>query len=208
MSVLPDAMHDLEDERNLLEQSMHAMEQTTSPAACADLAHAIALLGARYESVMQDSVYFVIREDRGPAVLEQAEERLDAVRAALKEMRAKTRHVKPINAHADDPDGFEHSIEEMVKALRAMIAYEDEVLLPLVDELDSRGTRLLAERMEIGMSRETSLPDPPENPILRKLATLKESVELALNDESTPWHPGLQRISGTDDEDPPATDVR
>ena len=203
MSVLPEAMHDLQAERNLLEQSMDAMEHTASPTERADLAHAIALLGARYESVMQDSVYYAVRDVYGPAVLTKAEEKVEAVRAALKGMRAKTRHVKPINAHADDPDGFEQTIEEMVKALRSLIAYEDEALIPLVDELDGQGARLLAERMEIGMARETSLPDPPDNPILRKLATLKETVGLALNDESTPWHPGLEHIGSQGDEDPP-----
>ena len=198
MSALPGAMHDLQEERNLLEQSMEAMERTNSPSERADLSHAIALLGARYESVVQDSVHYVLRDRCAPDLLVQAEKRVAAVRAALKDMRDKTRHVKPINAHADDPDGFEESIQVMVDALRSLLAYEDDVLFPLVDQLDSSGRDLLVERMKIGTARETSLPDPPENPVLRKLATLKENVELALNDESTPWHPGLERIGSAD----------
>ena len=66
----------------------------------------------------------------------------------------------------------------------SLLAYEDDVLFPLVDQLDS-SEDILVERMKIGTARETSLPDPPENPVLRKLATLKEDVELALDRSDT-----------------------
>jgi hypothetical protein len=201
MSSLPGEMHDLEEERDLLERSMEAMGSATVPAERADLARAIAILGARYESVTEDSLYYVLRETRESEALGEGEQRLSAARTALKDVRDKMRHVKAINAHADDPDGFEQSIQGMVNALRALLDYEDEVLFPLVGQLDSSGRELLVERMKIGLSRETSLPDPPNSPILRKLATLKENVELALNDESTPWHPGLERVGSPVDGD-------
>jgi hypothetical protein len=145
---------------------------------------------------MAEALYPVLGHAFGPTALTHAEQKLDAVRSALKKMRGKTRHVKAINAHVGDPQGFEDTIAAMVEALRSLLAYEDEHLIPLAEMLYGQDVEQLTGRMTEALARETSLPDPPDNAVLRKLASIKEHVELALNDESTPWHPGLQTLGG------------
>lgn len=39
-----------------------------------------------------------------------------------------------------------------------------------------------------------SLPDPPNNPLRRKVAELAEALERRVSDESTPWHSGVEHV--------------
>jgi hypothetical protein len=48
------------------------------------------------------------------------------------------------------------------------------------------------------MDHETSLPDPSDNAVLRKLAEIRETLRLALHDESTRHHPGLDKVVDDD----------
>jgi len=161
MTTLPPPLHDLQDERDLLEQSLDRLAVTEDAVERADLAEGIALLGARYENVMEEALYPVLSHAFGPTAVTAAEQKLDAVRSALKEMRSRTRYVKGINAHVGDPVGFEGAISSMADALRALMAYEDEHLIPLAEMLYGSDVEHLAERAGHALAHETSLPDPP-----------------------------------------------
>ncbi len=194
MTTLPAPLHDLQGERDLLEQALDRLAITEDAVERADLAEAIALLGARYENVMEEALYPVLSHAFGPSAVTAAEQKLDAVRTALKEMRSRTRHVKAINAHVGDPDGFEAAITAMADALRALLTDEDAHLIPLAEMLYGSDVDHLVERTDHALARVTSLPDPPRHAVLRRLASAKETVDLALHDESTTWHPGLQKL--------------
>jgi hypothetical protein len=62
-------------------------------------------------------------------------------------------------------------------------------LPPPLQALDGHRTLLLRF-----LDAQTSLPDPPDNAVIRTLAEIRETVGLALNDRSTTWHPGIDAV--------------
>ncbi|HWE70456.1 MAG TPA: hypothetical protein VG205_08840, partial [Acidimicrobiales bacterium] len=117
------------------------------------------------------------------------------------EVRRRTIHVKPLNAHADDPDGFEAALGSLIAAVRAQLDYEDNQLLPLVERFNVEDRGDLRRHMEQAVAHASSHPDPPHNPIGRAVANLKEKLDRVVNDSSTTWHPGLERLQRGGDPD-------
>lgn len=66
---------------------------------------------------------------------------------------------------------------------------------PLVDRLSTAEAGRLRDELEAAAAHQTSLVEPPHNPLLRQVAELKETVTLALHDESSPWHPRIQSLA-------------
>ena len=115
------------------------------------------------------------------------------------EVRTRTRHIKPANAHADDPEGFEQSLDTLIGAVHRHLQ-EDREVLPLVEGLDPADQRELGRKLERAVAHATTHPGPPHNPIGRAVATVGEKLDRALNDTSTTSHPGVEQLP---DREPP-----
>jgi len=199
MTALPAPMRPLDEERTFLQQCLDAVDVAEDPAERADLAEGISLLAARYENVLADVFYpFLLETPENGGAVVKGQELLAQVRAAVKDMRAKTRNVKPINAHADDAEGFEVVLGTMTSSIRDLLDFENAQLFPLVAQLSPRDEARLNGQLVEQMTHETSLPDPSDNPVLRKLAEIRETLRLALHDESTRHHPGLDKVVDDD----------
>jgi acetyl esterase/lipase len=199
MDPLPAPLRPLEDERRLLEQCLDAMEAAEDAVERADLAQGISLLAARYENVLADVLYpFLLAISGTQPVVTEAEALLKRVRAAVTHVRNETRNVKPINAYAHDADGFEEMLGTMTSTIRDLLNFENTQLFPLAARLNEQDGDSLSSQLVKQMSHETSLPDPPDNAVLRKVAEFKETFRLAFRDESTRHHPGLDKV--VDDE--------
>jgi hypothetical protein len=195
MVELPPPLHDLAADRTLLFRCLDALDESRPAVERADLARVTALLAARYENVLADALYPQIVNSIGTrSEVERAELRLDRARETIGVIRADMRGVKPINAHASDPDGFERDIDIMTRSLRELLQFEVDDLFPLVEQLDPTDVDRLRKGIEAACAHQTSLPDPPHNALVRKLAEMKETVSLSLNDQSTPWHPGIEAV--------------
>jgi hypothetical protein len=195
MAALPTPLRPLADERGLLQQCLDAVEVAEDAVERADLAQGLSLLAARYENVLADVLYpFLLEISGNDGVVTKAEGLLARVRAAVTDMRNETRNVKPVNAHAHDAEGFEVMLGTMTSAIRDLLDFENAQLFPLAAHLSARDEDRLSSRLVEQMSHETSLPDPPDNAVLRKLAEIRETVRLALHDESTRRHPGLEKV--------------
>lgn len=195
MDRLPPALQALTDDRTLLLRCLDALEEERPAVERADLATSTALLAARYENVLADSVYPPLVESLGPRnEVERAELRLQRTRDAIGVVRGDVRGVAPINAHASDPDGFDADIDAMVRSLRELLRFEDAQLFPLVERLGPDEVDRLTQGVDAARHHQTSLPDPPDNAVMRTLAEIKETVGLALNDRSTAWHPGVDAV--------------
>jgi hypothetical protein len=182
----------VEDERQLIIECVGALEATEVVVERADLALAMAVLAARYENVLADAFYPQIVDSLGmQGPVEHAEGLLARVRRAITDVRADLRGVVPINAHLSDPDGLEEKIDSMTESLRALLDFEDDELFKLVDLLDPVDSAKLRDRLDEVSAHETSLPDPPDHPVMRKMAEIGENVSLSWNDRSTAWHPGI-----------------
>jgi hypothetical protein len=195
MNQFPAPLQALEDDRTLLLRCLDALDEERPAVERADLATSTALLGARYENVLADSVYPLLVEALGDrSEIERAELRLQRAREAIGVVRGDVRGVAPINAHASDPEGFDNDIDAMVHSLRDLLHFEDAELLPLVEWLGPGEVDRLARGVDAARAHKTSLPDPPDNAVIRRLAEIKETVGLALNDRSTAWHPGVDAV--------------
>jgi hypothetical protein len=119
---------------------------------------------------------------------------LQRAREAIGVIRGDVRGVTPINAHMGDPEGFDADIDLMTQSLRELLDFEGAELFPLIDRLGPGDVARLRQGVESACAHQTSLPDPPAHGLLRKLAEIRETVGLTLNDHSTPWHPGVEAL--------------
>ena len=93
---------------------------------------------ARYENVIHEVVYPALDGMvLAPSDLERGESDNRQARDALVDVHDRMKHVKPINAHADDPEGFERSVEVLVELVDSHLDHEDQVLLPWHPGLDA-----------------------------------------------------------------------
>ena len=152
----------------------------------ADLSSAIIQHLARYQNAKDDGLYPVLREafEMAPEI-EEASSHSEQLREAMCEIQRRTRHVKPMSAHADDPEGMECSIDNLVAAARAS----------LVDRLPGFARRQLFGRLERAVERANTRPDPPHNPVSRVVSEISERLEHNLSDQSTPYHPGIDKVA-------------
>ncbi len=199
MVELPVPMRGLAADRVLLVQCLDALDEPRPAVERADLARSTALLAARYENVLADAVYPQVVDSLGRRrQVEQAELRLGGARQAISVIRADMRGVKPVNAHASDPNGFDEHIDVMTRSVGALLQFEADEIFPVVERMDATDADRLRQSVEGACAHQTSLPDPPDNALLRKLAEIKETVTLSLNDQSTPWHPGINAVLDPD----------
>jgi signal transduction histidine kinase len=193
--MLPPVLAPLDDDRRSIERVLDVLEDTSQPEVRADLAGELVRVGARYQDAMERGLYTILRNRSGPSPeLEEAERRQHRLREAMNEIRRRTLHLKPLNAHADDPEGFEAALGSLIAAVRAQLDYEDHQLLPLVERFNVEDRGDLRRHMEHAVAHASSHPDPSHNPIGRAVANLKEKLDRVANDTSTPWHPGWERL--------------
>lgn len=193
--ALPTLLAPLDEDRRRLVAVLDLLADTSEPEVRAELADELVRLSARYEDAKERALYpaLVGREGTG-AELSRAEKDQAAVRSAMVEIRHRTRHVKPVNAHADDPQGFEQSLDTLIGAVHRHLDQEDREVLPLVDGLGPAEQQDLSRKLERAVAHATTHPHPPHNPIGRAAATIGEKIDRALNDRSTTSHPGLEQL--------------
>lgn len=195
MVALASPLRPVEDERILLIGCLDALDATTVAVERADLALAISVVAARYENALTDGFYPQIVESLGTvSAVEHAEGLLATARSAIATVRADMRGVEPINAHMSDAEGLEADIESLSASLRSLLEYEDAEVFKLVDLLEPSQAAALRSRMDEASAHQTSLPEPPSNRVLRKLAEVGEQITLAIHDRSTTWHPGIDGV--------------
>lgn len=79
-------------------------------------------------------------------------------------------------------------------AIRAYLDREVKELLPLIKGMEPDDADRLSDKLQSVAPHVTSLPDPLNNPLRRKVAEVAEAIERRVSDESTPWHPGVEHV--------------
>jgi hypothetical protein len=201
--ALPTLLATLGEDRRRLGAVLDLLADTPEPEARADLADELVRVCARYEDAKERAVYPALRGQTGhTAAIARAEDDQRAVRRAMVEIRNRTRHVKPINAHADDPQGFEESLDTLIDAVHRQVDQEDQELLPLVSRLDPAEQQELSHHLERAVAKASTHSDPPHNPLARAVANLGERIDRTFNDTSTAWHPGVDQLPDPEHEQP------
>jgi hemerythrin-like domain-containing protein len=197
---LPVQLSALDEERAHLESMLEVLRTSTDPVVRADVADQMVGSVARYENVIHEVVYPALDSVvLAPSDLERGEADNQKVRAALVEIHDRMKNVKPINAHADDPEGFERAVEVLVELVQSHLDHEDQVLLPLLEGMAPAEAGPLKVEVDKAVEHASSHPDPPHNPIKRKLVDMGEALERTLHDQSTPWHPGTEEVEQQED---------
>jgi hypothetical protein len=194
---LPFALHALAGQRSFLTRCLDALDEPRPAVERADLARVTAILAARYENVLADAFYPQIADALGKrSGVERAKVRLARARGAIGAVRADLRGVAPIDAHASDPQEVEEHIDAMARSVRELMQFEDSDLFRLVGLLSPNELDRLRRAIEGACAHQTSLPEPPANALIRKVAEIKEMVSLFFIDQSTPWLPGMDALIG------------
>ncbi len=195
MRELPFALHALANQRSLLTRCLDALDEPRPAVERAEVARLTAILAARYENVLTDAFYPQIADTLGErSQVELAKVRLARARVAIGVIRSDSRGVAWIGSHVIDPQDSEAHIDAMALSLRDLMQFEDSELFGLVGLLSPTDLDRLRGTIEDACSHQTSLPQPPDNALIRKLAEIKETVSLLFNDQSTPWHPGIDAV--------------
>lgn len=198
----PALLAPLDEDRRQLVAVLDLLADTTEPEVRADLAGELVRLSARYEDAKERALYPALHgQERAGAHIRRAEGQA-ALRSAMVEVRNRTRHVKPVNVHADDPEGFEQSLDILIAAVQRCLDQEDREMLPLVEELGPDEQQELSRKLERAVAHATTHPDPPHNPIGRAVATIGEKLDRTINDTSTTSHPGVEQLPGRKPERP------
>lgn len=189
------ALEPVEQDRQQLFAVLSLLDEATEWEIRADLAEELVRVSARYEDVKSRALYPALKDEFPDLqALDEVDRRQRAVRDAMRDVDGRTRHVKPINAHADDPEGFEDALERLIGSVRSALRLEESVVFDLVSQLGSDSTERLRSNLEAAVAHATSHPDPPRNPVARLVTVAVDKLDRKLEDASTTWHPGRQRL--------------
>jgi hemerythrin-like domain-containing protein len=200
--ALPMSLAAMNGDHDRVLSVLDALSRTSEPTARADLAAELVRCCARYQDAEERAVYPVlhaIADDQSEVALGEDEQR--TIRDTMSEISRRTRHVKALNAHADDPEGFEASLDKLVDSIQVHLDHEERSLFPLIDHLDGADLERLRADVERAVAHASTHPRPPHNPIGRVLSNVEEMIERVVQDASTPWHPGLKYLKDHEAED-------
>ena len=111
--------------------------------------------------------------------------------------------MKSAYVHISDPNGFELALDELVGRIREHIAYEDDVVFPALAELDSFEREQLRDDVTSAVVHASFSPTPPKGALGRAVMGVAEKLDhLVDHDESDPWHPGIDKLEATLENDP------
>ncbi len=112
----------------------------------------------------------------------------------------RTMHVDPRNVHAPDPQGFEDTLEDVTRQLRAILVREDRVLQRIDTAMTSPEQREVAVAdVERALGHASERPKPPRTALGRALSNAHVKLDHAVEDVATPSHPGSDTIDGGSD---------
>ena len=193
-NTLPYVLEPMAEDRRQLFTILDLLEKNEDHVVRADLAGELVGTCSRYEDVKERVVYPALARlvgDEGE--LAQGEDDQQAVRDALVAIRKQTLHVKPAYVHLDDPD-FEATLDHLVELIHAHVEYEDEILFPVLAALNAEERESLRSEVEHGVAHASTYPNPPKHLLGRAIVAVIEKLERGLDDESTPWHPGIELL--------------
>jgi hypothetical protein len=195
MNDVPAVLEPLKANRRELYAIVDLLDQESDPTARADIATELVGSSARYEDTMDRAVYPALRKvSKDLPELDRAEAEQLAIRDALADLRKRTQNVKPSNVHASDPDGFEELLDRLVDSIRMHLDHEDEMLFPLLDQLDGAEADGLRNAVEEAVAHASTLPHPPRSSVGRAVAGAIDKLNRSGHDQSTVSHPEVDQL--------------
>jgi Hemerythrin HHE cation binding domain len=195
MDQIPYVLEPLAEIRIQLFTILDLLEKNEDPVVRADLASELVGACSRYEDVKARVIYPALERLVGDEQeLARGDEDRKEVREALVAIRKRTRNVKPMNAHLDDPEGFEAALDDLVARIRSHVEHEDEILFPALAGLDADDRTRVRSEVEDGVAHASTYPNPPKHLLGRAFVSVLEKIERGPQDESDSYHPGVELL--------------
>jgi len=195
MDQIPYVLEPLAEIRRQLFTILDLLEQSEDPVVRADLASELVGACSRYEDVKARVIYPALERLVGDEEeLSRGDEDRRDVREALLEIRKRTRNVKPINAHLEDPEGFEAALDDLVALIHSHVEHEDGILFPALAGLGADDRGQLRSEVEDGVAHASTYPNPPKHLLGRAVVAVIEKIERGPQDESDSYHPGVELL--------------
>jgi hypothetical protein len=196
---LPRVLAPLQEERDRLDHIIDELGASADPTTRADLATELVRSCSRYEDVKDRCVYPTLEKAGIPAPTLSTIRRDEAsIRDAMEVIRKRTAHMTPANVHADDPEGFDHTLEGLVDCLDSHLGREERDLFPLLEGLSADAAADLTDDVILALRHASERPKPSHNPVGRAIGNLGAALERTVEDASTPQHPGRDKLENAD----------
>jgi hypothetical protein len=189
---LPASFSPLLDERERIDRILNRLEMAEDLAERADLGSELVRSASRYEDTLERVVWPASSDPSSAALQELAGDR-QRLRDVMVVIQKRTQHVDPRNVHVSDSQGFEDSLEEVTRQIRAILVKEDRQLELFEATLASSETReRLTSDIAHAISHASESPNPAKTAIGRAVANLGVKLDRNFEDVSTPQHPGAE----------------
>jgi hypothetical protein len=183
----------LADDRARIDRILVRLGEATDHAERADLASELARAASRYEDTLERAVWPKVSDERGVAELVAPREQ---VREVLTVIHTRTSHIDPRNVYAPDPEGFEEALGAVGSLLPRLLAAEDDLLRQFGGTLTDAEADERRHDVARAYRHASERPRPPRTAVGRLIANANIKLDHALEDVSSPSHPGAETIDG------------
>jgi hypothetical protein len=184
----------LGEHRQFLIRILELLSESHGAEMRADLANELTRVGAQYEDVLERALYPRLDDLIGTHLALEARKDIRAVRESLVRVRRRLHYVKPINAHLQEPSGFERDLSALVDAFKRQLSDEDDHLIPLLGKMGEAEARELTVALRRAEKHASTSPRQHRHLSTRMLSGLWEKVDGRFEDSSTTCHPGVYEL--------------
>lgn len=188
----------LADERVRIERIARRLHETADTTERADLASELVRAVSRHEDIVERAVLPYMRAAVSAGELARQAQARERLRAAMTVVHERTSHIDPRNVHASDPEGFEQAIDEVLGCIEAHLPGEDRAVRSVIERAAAHDDdRQALERAVADAARHASeRPHPARTAVGRFVTNANVKLDHAIEDVSTPQHPGAGTIDG------------
>jgi hypothetical protein len=183
------------EERARIDRITDRLDVTQDPSERADLGSELVRSISRYEDTFERAVLPHLGR-RGQDVLEPLEQDREELRVAMDEIHQRTMGIDPRNVHASDGEGFEATLETVVRKVRALIVLEDREIETLLRSSGDGDRKNLLDEIEQVFKSASERPHPPRTTLGRLVSNVHVKLDHTFEDVATPHHPGANTVNG------------
>jgi hypothetical protein len=183
------------EERARIERITDRLDVADDPSERADLGSELVRSISRYEDTFERAI---LPRLTGPDqdLLDQLERERESLREAMDDIHERTMGIDPRNVHASDGQGFEETLDTVVKGTRALMVLEDREIKTLLESLGPVDRQTLFDEVTHTFKSASERPRPPRTAVGRLVSNIHVKLDHTLEDVATPHHPGADTVNG------------
>jgi len=190
----PEELGPLVDERQRIGRIVSRLEVSADLVERADLASELVRSVSRYEDTLERAV--VPHMGKSGSALEALGGDRERLRESMTVIHTRTQGIDPRNVHVSDAQGFEDTLNEVVRRLQPLLLTEDRHISAYVAGLDDEGRKSLAADIVRRFKSASERPVPPRTGIGRMISNVQVKLDHTFEDVATPSHPGADTVNG------------